>query len=245
MVKWESISKNVVRDVSKLRGPVGGQKYSHFGGLSAGLCKREWGPWCIAAMQRLSALRPVVHMSRLFPKRKIFSLKIKSHLFPVDMLVGLLERKVLEKGTVTYCSTSVACRGRLGRSRLGWWSPARSGLGRLGLPIESWSCREGRGKAALVSPLQAQHMFFSCSLCGRPGSEILHALLPDFPEGHPLLSRGKLNPLTYLGLCAMGYDCAPHCRCWEASEHPCLYPFSAEKQEPPSLAACSQMKGRT
>lgn len=58
------------------------------------------------------------------------------------MLVGLLERQVLEKGTVTYCSTSVACRVWLGRSRLGWWSPACSGLGRLGLPIESWSSGE-------------------------------------------------------------------------------------------------------
>lgn len=53
------------------------------------------------------------------------------------MLVGLLERQVLEEGMVTYCSASVVCRLWLGRSRVGWWSPACSVLGRLGLPVES------------------------------------------------------------------------------------------------------------
>lgn len=79
MVKQERISKKCsVGCFQTLRGPVGGQKHSHFGGSSAGLCRRKRGPWCIAAMQRLSALCPVVHMRWLFPKRKIFSLKIKS-----------------------------------------------------------------------------------------------------------------------------------------------------------------------
>lgn len=242
MVKWESISKNVVRDVSKLRGPVGGQKHSHFGGLSAGLCRRKRGPWCIAATQRLSALRPVVHMSWLFPKRKIFS-QDKESFVSCRYACGLVGEAGFRKG-YSYLLQHFCCMQSVAWQVQAWVvEPSVQWSGQAGSPHRELEL--GRGKAALVSPPQAQHMFFSCSLCGRPGSEILHALLPNFPEGHPLLSRGKLNQLTYLGLYAMGYDCAPHCRCWEAPEHPCLYPFSAEKQEPPSLAACSQMKGRT
>lgn len=59
----------------------------------------------------LSTLRRVVLMRCLFPKWKIFSLKIKGQLFPVDMLVGfLLERQFLKEGAVTHCSASVLLR---------------------------------------------------------------------------------------------------------------------------------------
>lgn len=101
-------------------------------------------------------------MRCLFPKRRIFSLKIKGHLFPLDMLVGLLERQFLEEGRVTYCSTSVLWRDGGTAGRADWVFLSRTGAVGSEGEVERERSSEEAFSYGFPGPVSSLHLPYFC-----------------------------------------------------------------------------------
>lgn len=147
-------------------------------------------------------------MRCLFPKWKIFSLEIKSHLFPLDMLVALLERQFLEAGTITYCSVSVLWRdGGLAGPGLGGGAQRTAGW-------VDWVSLSGTGAVRSEGKAEREHSSKEAFSYGRPGHvSSLHLLAVCLSE----MVRATLGEI-WLSILRWGREGAWSCK--DIAMHP-------------------------